>query len=42
MNPKVYFYDYGLRNYVIGNFNVIESKEAGKLAENFVLDLHEI
>jgi len=38
-NPKVYFYDYGLRNYAINNFNDLELREdAGKLAENFVLN----
>ncbi len=38
-NPKVYFYDYGLRNYAINNFNDLELREdAGKLAENFILN----
>jgi len=38
-NPKVYFYDSGLRNYAINNFNSIELREDnGKLAENFVLN----
>jgi hypothetical protein len=38
-NPKVYFFDYGLRNYTINNFNSLEIREdAGRLAENFVLN----
>ena len=38
-NPKVYFLDYGLRNYSINNFNPLEKRgDAGKLAENFVFN----
>lgn len=38
-NPKVYFFDLGLRNYAINNFNSLDIREdAGKLAENFVLN----
>lgn len=38
-SPKVYFHDYGMRNYAINNFNGIDTREdAGKLAENFVLN----
>lgn len=38
-NPKIYFIDYGLRNYAINNFNVIEFREDnGEVAENFVLN----
>jgi hypothetical protein len=36
-NPKIYFYDLGLRNYIIGNFNPLEKRtDAGALIENFV------
>ncbi len=36
-NPKVYFYDSGLRNYAINNFNFLGSRaDAGQLAENFI------
>jgi len=36
-NPKVYFFDLGLRNYIIGNFNPLEKRtDAGPLIENFV------
>ena len=36
-NPKVYFFDYGTRNYSINNFNSIFFRnDAGFLAENFV------
>ena len=35
--PKVYFYDLGLRNHIIDNFNSIEKRtDTGELAENFV------
>ncbi|MGC9345643.1 MAG: ATP-binding protein, partial [Candidatus Bathyarchaeales archaeon] len=35
--PKVYFFDLGLRNYVIDNFNPLEKRtDAGALIENFV------
>lgn len=38
-NPKVYFFDLGIRNYLINNFNSLERREdAGKLVENFVLN----
>jgi len=34
-NPKVYFLDTGVRNYIIGNFNSIKTrKDAGFLLEN--------
>lgn len=37
-NPKSYFLDSGLRNYVIKNFNALSFREdRGKLAEGFVL-----
>jgi predicted AAA+ superfamily ATPase len=36
--PKVYFYDLGLRNYIINNFNPLQLRtDAGVLVENFVL-----
>ncbi len=36
-NPKVYFYDTGLRNYILNNFNPLEKRtDAGNLAENHV------
>jgi len=36
--PKVYFYDLGLRNYIINNFNPLHLRtDAGVLVENFVL-----
>jgi predicted AAA+ superfamily ATPase len=36
--PKVYFYDLGLRNYIINNFNPLQLRtDAGALVENFVL-----
>lgn len=36
-NPKLYFLDTGLRNYVIGDFKPVEKRvDAGMLAENFV------
>lgn len=35
--PKVYFFDLGLRNYIIDNFNPIEKRtDAGAIVENFV------
>jgi len=35
---KIYFYDTGIRNAVINNFNFLESrKDAGKLWENFMM-----
>jgi predicted AAA+ superfamily ATPase len=38
-NPKVYFFDFGLRNYAINNFNNLEIRsDSGKLVENFVLN----
>lgn len=37
-NPKIYFVDSGLRNYVVNNFNELNLRQdAGKLAENVVL-----
>lgn len=37
-NPKVYFFDLGLWNYIIDNFTPMERRmDAGMLAENFVL-----
>ena len=36
--PKVYFFDLGLRNHVMGNFNPLEKRtDAGAMVENFVL-----
>ncbi|MBS3099260.1 ATP-binding protein [Candidatus Pacearchaeota archaeon] len=36
-NPKIYFLDLGLRNYIVKNFNIIDLREdRGKLAEGFV------
>jgi len=36
-NPKVYFFDLGLRNYIVGNFNPLERRpDAGALIENHV------
>ncbi len=36
-NPKIYFFDAGLRNYVINNFNSLNSRvDKGFLYENFV------
>jgi hypothetical protein len=38
-NPKVYFVDYGLRNYSIGNFSPIFVRgDRGELVENFILN----
>jgi len=35
--PKVYFFDLGLRNYIIDNFNPLEKRtDGGALIENFV------
>jgi predicted AAA+ superfamily ATPase len=37
-NPKVYFYDSGLRNHILNNFNPMEKRtDAGALIENHVL-----
>ncbi|MGD0996205.1 MAG: ATP-binding protein [Candidatus Bathyarchaeia archaeon] len=37
-NPKVYFYDIGLRNHILNNFNPLEKRtDAGNLIENHVL-----
>ena len=37
-NPKAYFLDLGLRNYIINNFNPLEKRtDTGTLIENFVL-----
>lgn len=36
-NPKVYFYDTGIRNYAINNFNSLEGRvDVGQITENFV------
>jgi len=36
-NPKLYFIDTGLRNYIIKNFNLLKERtDSGNLAENFV------
>lgn len=36
-NPKIYFLDLGLRNYIIGNFNPLDKRtDTGPLVENFV------
>ena len=36
-NPKVYFFDLGLRNHIIGNFSPLEKRtDAGAIIENFV------
>jgi len=38
-NPKVYFFDYGLRNYSINNFSPTSVRvDRGELAENFIFD----
>lgn len=38
-NPKVYFIDTGLRNYLVNDFNQLDKRQdAGTLAENFVLN----
>jgi len=35
-NPKVYFIDMGLRNYILNNFNPLEKRsDSGALAENY-------
>jgi hypothetical protein len=35
--PKVYFFDLGLRNYIIDNFNPLEKRtDSGAMVENFV------
>ncbi len=37
-NPKIYFFDLGLRNYIIENFNPLERRtDAGAMIENFIL-----
>ncbi|MEM3402017.1 MAG: ATP-binding protein [Candidatus Hadarchaeales archaeon] len=37
-SPKVYFFDLGLRNYVLNNFNPLDRRaDAGAMVENFVL-----
>src|SRR3990170_5231103 len=36
-NPKIYFLDLGLRNYIINNYNPLEKRtDTGALVENFV------
>ncbi len=38
-NPKVYFVDFGFKNYLINNFSDLELRvDKGALAENFVLN----
>jgi hypothetical protein len=38
-NPKLYYYDTGLRNYALNNFNSLDIREdAGKLSENYVFN----
>ncbi len=38
-NPKVYFYDFGIRNYALNNFNPLAVRaDAGQLTENFVFN----
>ena len=38
-HPKFYFYDLGMRNYAINNFNPVDMRgDAWQLAENFVLN----
>lgn len=38
-NPKVYFLDYGMRNYATNNFNSLNARsDAGALAENFTVN----
>lgn len=42
-NPKVYFFDYELRNYAINNFNKLEMRDdAGKLKILFFNELSQI
>lgn len=43
-NPKIYFFDTGLRNYIFGNFeSIYERFDKGELVENFVfLELKDI
>ncbi|MBE5728449.1 ATP-binding protein [Candidatus Parvarchaeota archaeon] len=36
-NPKIYFFDIGLRNYIAQNFNPVSNRtDAGSMVENFV------
>ena len=36
-NPKIYFFDLGLRNYIIGNFNPLEKRtDTEAIIENFI------
>jgi len=38
-NPKVYFFDTGLRNYIINDFNILENRiDRGFLYENFIFN----
>ncbi|MHA1278137.1 MAG: ATP-binding protein [Candidatus Helarchaeota archaeon] len=38
-NPKVYFYDLGIRNYALNNFNSLAVRaDTGQLAKNFVFN----
>jgi len=38
-SPKVYFFDAGLRNFIINNYNPLDARmDAGKLAENFIFN----
>lgn len=37
-NKKIYFYDNGIRNMAIGNFNLLELRiDKGALWENFII-----
>lgn len=36
-NPKIYFFDTGLRNYIVSNFNQLDKRgDKGQLYENFI------
>ncbi len=38
-NPKVYFFDLGLRNYIINDFNILENRvDKGFILENFIFN----
>jgi predicted AAA+ superfamily ATPase len=38
-SPKIYFFDFGLRNYLVNNFNELDRRgDASFLVENFVLN----
>ena len=43
INRKIYFYDHGIRNAVIGNYNPVQLRnDIGALWENFLLTPHEV